>query len=90
MLALWAFSKSSERFHDWLYNHPRLEPPLRDWREHGVIPLRAKILAVLVMAISLAWITFGIAESWVLPVAVAACLIPVAIFIVTRPSVGKD
>ncbi len=90
LLALWAFSKSSERFHDWLYNHPRLGPPLRDWREHGVIPVRAKILAVTVMAISLAWITFGVATSWVLPVAVAACLAPVAAFILTRPGHRRD
>lgn len=86
LVALWAFSRSSERFHDWLYNHPRMEPPLRDWREHGAIPLRAKILAVATMAVSFLWITFGIAEDWVLPAVAAACLIPVAAFICTRPS----
>jgi uncharacterized protein len=90
LLALWAFSRSSQRFHDWLYNHPRLGPPLRDWREHGVIPTRTKWLAVTVMAISLAWITFGIAESWVLPTVVAACLIPAALFIVTRPGTPRE
>jgi uncharacterized membrane protein YbaN (DUF454 family) len=86
LLALWAFSKSSEKFHDWLYNHPSLGPPLRDWREHGAIPRRAKILAVATMTVSFLWITFGIAEDWVLPTIVAGCLIPVAIFICTRPS----
>ena len=90
LLALWAFSKSSQRFYDWLYNHPRLGPPLRDWREHGVIPTQAKWCAVTVMATSLAWIGFGIAEDWVLPTVVAACLIPAAIFIVTRPGVAKN
>ncbi len=90
LLALWAFSKSSQRFHDWLYNHPRLGPPLRDWREHGVIPTRAKWCAVTVMAISLTWITIGIAESWVLPAVAAACLVPVAIFIVSRPGAAKN
>lgn len=85
LVALWAFSKSSERFHDWLYNHPRMGPPLRDWREHGAIPLRAKILAVATMLISFLWITFGIAQDWVLPTIVAACLVPAGIFICTRP-----
>jgi len=89
LLALWAFSKSSQRFHDWLYTHPRLGPPLRDWREHGVIPTRTKWLAVSVMAVSLAWITFGIAEDWVLPTVVAACIVPAALFIVTRPGVPR-
>jgi len=86
LVALWAFSKSSDRFHAWLYNHPRMGPPLRDWREHGAIPVRAKILALATMLVSVLWIGFGIAEDWVLPTVVAACLIPVAVFIVTRPS----
>ena len=90
LVALWAFSNSSERFHRWLYDHPRLGPPLRDWREHGAIPVRAKILAVATMAVSVLWIGFGIAEDWVLPAVVAACLVPVAIFIVTRPSGPSD
>ena len=85
LVALWAFSKSSERFHDWLYNHKRLGPPLRDWREHGVIPVRAKILAIATMVVSFLWITVGIAEDWLLPTIIAACLIPAALFIVTRP-----
>lgn len=86
LVALWAFSKSSQRFHDWLYTHPRLGPPLRDWREYGVISLRAKTLAIATMIVSLLWINFGIAEDWVFPAIVAACLLPPAIFIVTRPS----
>jgi len=85
LVAAWAFSKSSQRFHYWLYNHPRLGPPLRDWREHRAIPRRAKYLAVGTMTVSFLWITFGIADNWVLPAIVAACLIPVAIFISTRP-----
>ena len=85
LVALWAFSKSHERFHDWLYNHPRLGPPLRDWREHRAVPRRAKYLAVGTMLVSFLWITFGIAEDWVLPTIFAACLIPVAVFISTRP-----
>lgn len=86
LVALWAFSRSSRRFHDWLYNHERLGPPLRDWREYGAIPVRAKLLAIATMLASLLWIGFGIADDWVLPAVVAACLVPVAIFILTRPS----
>ena len=36
IIALWAFSRSSHRFHDWLYAHPHLGPPLRAWHAHGV------------------------------------------------------
>ena len=86
LVALWCFSQSSRRFHDWLYHHPRLGPPLQDWRRYRVVPLRAKILAVTVMAASFLYVTFYVAESWVLPAILAATLLPPATFIVTRPS----
>ncbi len=52
LISLWAFSQSSERFHDWLYNHRIFGPPLQNWTKYGVIPLRAKIIALATMAIS--------------------------------------
>lgn len=86
LIALWAFSKSSVRFHGWLYNHPTLGVTIRDWHAHRVIPLKAKILAVTVMSTSLAYVTLFVAQSWVLPLALATGLGAVATFIVTRPS----
>ncbi len=84
LVALWAFGRSSERFHAWLYGHPRLGPPLRAWHEHGAIPPRAKLLAVVVMAAGLVVTTLASA-TWVAPAALGAILIPVGAFIVTRP-----
>ncbi len=85
ILALWAFSRSSERFHNWLYTHPRFGPPLRAWREHRAIPTRAKILAVTVMAASVAAVGV-VSKNWLAGAALAALLTPIAVFIVTRPS----
>ncbi len=86
LIALWAFSKSSERFHSWLYNHRVLGPPIQNWHNHRVIPAYAKTAAVAAMAASIAGLAYFIAESWVLPVSVGACLLPIAAFILTRPS----
>ena len=60
LLAAFCFSRSSKRLHDWLLNHPRLGPPIRDWNENGAIPMRAKIIATVMMgaAILAAW-AFG-------------------------------
>ncbi|MFT4198789.1 MAG: YbaN family protein [Pseudoxanthomonas sp.] len=33
LLAAWAAARSSPRLHHWLLTHPRLGPPLRDWRD---------------------------------------------------------
>jgi len=49
LVALWAFSKTSKRFHDWLYKHPKFGQPLRNWRQHGVITVRAKVLVIATM-----------------------------------------
>lgn len=58
LVALWAFSKSSQRFHDWLYHHAFFGPPLREWHVHRVIPMRAKVLSVVMMTASLAYMAF--------------------------------
>ena len=58
LVALWAFSRSSKRFHDWLYNHALFGAPLREWQEHRVVPRRAKVLAVIMMTASLLYMAF--------------------------------
>ncbi|MGB0901076.1 YbaN family protein, partial [Halocynthiibacter sp.] len=37
LLATFCFSKSSERLHNWLINHPRFGPAIADWNDHGSI-----------------------------------------------------
>jgi hypothetical protein len=86
LIACWAFSKSSPRFHRWLFNHPRFGPGLRAWHETGAIPPRAKAMAVSTMAASLAIVTLFVAEGWLLPVGLAAVLTAVSAYIVSRPN----
>lgn len=86
IIALWSFSKSSERFHDWLWTHPRLGKSVRDWYRHRVIPTKAKILAVAVMGASFVYLFLYVAEDWVMPTVMAAILLPVALYIVSRRS----
>ena len=85
MVALWAFSRSSERFHLWLWNHRTFGPPLRDWHRHRVIAPKAKAIALGTMTSSIAIIGLFIADSWVFTAAVAGCMVPPAAFILTRP-----
>ena len=58
LVALWAFSRSSDRFHQWLYHHRIFGPPLQQWQQHRVIPMRAKILSVVMMTASLIYMAF--------------------------------
>ncbi len=84
LLSAYCFSRSSERLHVWLVNHPVFGPAIADWRERGAISLKAKRLATasvaMVMALSL---VFGLrTEIMLLQAAILGCVL---IFIWTRP-----
>lgn len=86
LLALWAFSKSSRRFHDWLYSHPFFGPPLQDWDRHRVISLPVKIFALFAMVGALAYMVFGAAvPAWV-SFSTASVMAYGAYFILGKPS----
>ena len=57
--AAWAFSKSSKRMHDWLYNHPWFGGFLTNWTDKRVFPQKGKYAMILVMASSLAFLWFS-------------------------------
>ncbi len=84
ILAAFCFARGSDRFHDWLMNHPRFGPAIHDWRAHGAISRRGKFLAVcgIVLAFTMS-VILGL-KWWVLVVQ-AAVLCCVAVFILTRP-----
>lgn len=86
LIALWAFSKSSERFQRWLWTHPRLGPPIRNWHAHQVISRRAKAFAAGTMAVSFTYVTAFVASDWLLPLLLAGIMIPAAAFVLTRAS----
>lgn len=54
LLSAWCFVRSSERLYEWLINNRYLGEYIRNFREHRAIRLRAKILSV-----ALIWLTIG-------------------------------
>lgn len=54
LLSAALFLRSSPRLYDWLLNHPRLGPYIKNFREYRAIPLRVKVVSV-----SLVWLTLG-------------------------------
>jgi uncharacterized protein len=86
LVALWAFSRSSRRFHHWLYTHPRFGPRLQDWHERGIIPVKVKASAVSVMAVSLALMAFVARVKWPVLAVAAAVMLVGATYVLSRPS----
>ncbi|MBN1957420.1 MAG: YbaN family protein [Desulfuromonadales bacterium] len=62
LLAAACFARSSERFHNWLLGHPALGPMIRDYMDGQGIPLRAKI-----MAIGMIWLSIAISVLFLIP-----------------------
>ena len=59
LLAAFLFSKSSQRFDDWMLNHKVFGPLVRDWRAGLGFTARAKAIAITAIAI-----TFTITVGW--------------------------
>lgn len=60
ILAAFFFSKSSQRFDDWMLNHKVFGPLVRDWRAGVGFSARAKVIAIAAIAV-----TFTITTVWV-------------------------
>jgi len=48
--AAYCFARSSERMHQWLYNHPRFGPFLTGWETKRIFPQRLKYMMIITMA----------------------------------------
>jgi uncharacterized membrane protein YbaN (DUF454 family) len=86
IIAAIAFSKSSERCRQWLYNQPLFGPILTEWEEHRVIPRGAKVIALISMALSFAALLISDkVPVWAL-VIVGVFLLACGWFVASRPS----
>ena len=90
LLALWAFSNSSKRLHDYIWNHKRYGPMVRAWKQHGAIPKRAKISALLVMSASATFVLFFSGAPLYGVIAALSLMLIGAVFILTRPTLRQD
>ncbi|MBF0323814.1 MAG: YbaN family protein [Alphaproteobacteria bacterium] len=90
LLALWAFARSSPRFHHWLLTHRWFGPVLQDWERHRVIPIRAKLLAVAGMSGGMIWVTFFSAAPWYAAALMGVTVAYGAWFVLGKPSRRPD
>ena len=85
IIALWAFTKSSEKLRLWLLNHKRFGPILSNWQEHKVVPRRAKILMVVLMSLAVILFYYSL-QSLILTIGLIVILVLVAIYVISLPS----
>jgi len=58
LLAAWCFAKSSEKFHQWLTEHPKLGPIVNPWRQGRGLTLQTKRRIILTM-----WLSMGVSAA---------------------------
>ena len=85
IVALWAFAKSSKKFHSWLLNHKRFGQILQNWESHKVVPRKAKILMV-IFQISAVLIFHYSLQNIYLTAILIITLIFVARYVLSLPS----
>lgn len=59
------FARSSPRAHRWLYGNRWFGRHLRDYREHGVIPVRAKLVSLAVLWVTILATVVAVPNPWV-------------------------
>lgn len=85
ILAAFAFGKSSPRLEAWLLDHKTFGPMIADWREHGAIARRYKVIAVAMMGAAFALSLWSGVAPMVLGIQFI-CLSGAAAFVLSRPS----
>lgn len=84
IVAAWAGSKAWPSLERWLLAQRTIGPHIRNWRERGTVPRRAKVLASGMMFISASGLQFSPVPLWV-RIAVPLTMLAVAIWLWLRP-----
>ena len=91
LVAAACYARGSRRLHHWLLHHPRLGPFLQHWWRERAVPLRAKVLGILLVWVGLGltiWLATG--QLWV-RILLAGVGLAVTIFLLSlrtwRPTV---
>lgn len=88
LLAAWAAARGHPGLHDWLHQHPRFGPLLRQWSEERAIPRGAKLAAVAMIAASWALLWWLVDNTWAV-LAAGAVMACVSVYLLTRPTPGN-
>jgi uncharacterized membrane protein YbaN (DUF454 family) len=89
LLAAWCFSRSSEKWHQWLLRQKKLGPIIADWEKYGVIRLRPKLLASVLMVLLFGYTLIFVDVNHIIKMIVSLTGGAILIFIWSRPSQPK-
>ncbi|MCX6169861.1 MAG: YbaN family protein [Ignavibacteriales bacterium] len=83
ILAAWCFARSSEKFYNRLINHPIFGKIVRDYREKKGMPIRAKIISITMMAITISCSALFFTEDLIVRILLLIIAVSVSIYILS-------
>ena len=90
LLAAYFFSKSSDKWYQWLINLPKIGVQIKSWNEHGVISKSSKFFCLISIIGVITWLTIYTNYNQIIKIIIPMTLIPLLAFIMTRPSAKKN
>jgi uncharacterized membrane protein YbaN (DUF454 family) len=66
LLSAALFLRSHKGLYEWLMNHPKLGPYIKNFMVHKAIPLRVKVVALITLWLTLLYCAIFVAEHWAL------------------------
>jgi uncharacterized protein len=64
LLAAFCYARSSKRFYDWLITNRWFGDYIRNYREGGGIPLRQKVITILLLWLMIGYAAWFVVLSW--------------------------
>jgi len=89
IIATGCFARSSEKFYNWLINHKRFGHLIRHYRENRGIPKRAKIMAILMLNLSIASSILFFVDSFYLKIILGLVAFGVTIYLISLKTVPE-
>jgi uncharacterized membrane protein YbaN (DUF454 family) len=84
LVAAWAAGRGWPELERWLLDHARFGPPIRHWREGGIVPRKVKWIASVAMLVSSVVLWQVEVSQWI-QLAVPALLFAVALWLWRAP-----
>ena len=86
LLTAFCFSRGSPTLHRWLLRQPQIGPAIRDWEEKKVVPVRAKVVATVLLIPPFLLATVFRRWSPAINIGMVCLVVGVMLFLWTRKS----
>ncbi len=89
LLSAYCFSRSSEKYYQWLLNHRIFGPIITDWNKYGVVSVKSKIIAVSMIIALFSYSLIYVEVAPIVKIIISLIGLSVITFLLTRPSHRK-